>query len=422
MDPASGIRHGLAESARIDEVHFPLMRLPTEIRQTVLKHLLLFPAEIAIPIFGLDPTRLPYPRMHVHLAVLRTCSQLHQEGLPILHSNYVNCLIRSHDSRSFIFAHGFLTSFDPRWMPMPVRERLSRVSLVCLLEDATMRSAMSMRDQFERVGRIFTQTPSWRRFRVEFHHRKHLYGPMGDRRPAEIIVAEGLQVIRGLEHVEVYGMGIPHFGKAIASLMMSNQPPIDFKPMHDAFDHYVASITPVDSDTENEDGDDEDDDDEDDDEEEDDDDDEYGDQVEGSNVNEQSDTDELSGDDDDSEGSDHAPGPGASGGETNNPPEHAQNLANAGNGEEELQQLADPNLEPAVDPELARYVKELFDLHLASSNCPKDREHLRTLKFHVTARVVQMAVGSQLYSSGSGSVNWIRLLKMICQRESANIL
>ena len=213
---------------------YSLLDLPPEVRHIIFQSLLLWPEPLEFhPYIGSSglarPSYQKRPRKpRLHVSIMRTCQQLHQEGVIILYSNVIKIqtdVSHLHPSYTppccaypWVLAPRYWGGTGLRNLPKSVCTRISKICIEIVVRSQCFPGKIQkLEKQIRGVADLLTRNPAWVDVTIAFRTRQPEQSF-----PADIMdVLRPLRSVRGRHSVSFKGTDAPNSAADLIGLMTS---------------------------------------------------------------------------------------------------------------------------------------------------------------------------------------------------------
>lgn len=242
--PTSYRRRTRQQTRLARSVPFPLLSLPVELRHTILKNLLLSPTPLRTERRWQRDT--PRHRPHIHVAILRTCKQLFEEGTPILALNTIAGCVNVHNGSSIYYTKHGMTTND---LPAIMRISLTKLSMDIYVQDSVQ--TWDVAHHMRAFGRILRKTPNWQdltfTFQGDVSNTRKDRSMERDWKTKIETIFRPLQYCRGYKQVTMLHSPDEEVTSAIIRRMTSSEPIIDLEAAYDAAHQHIEQLRELDN-------------------------------------------------------------------------------------------------------------------------------------------------------------------------------
>lgn len=222
-----------ASGARSEEtliISSPLLRLPREIRDTILRLLLL----CRWPIIATD-----YCRCGLGPEVLRVNRQLYNEGLDVLYGEnhfHMRIFSKHGEHAYFLYWNHFAEEVE---FSMPLYKRIQHY--IIYVEMQPWEDCHIMESAIGKVAKVLSGVPRLKHLRIEFGPYDKYYGPPVEELYEYSHVLEPFTLLRNVHRVDVIGVR-PRYGQYLKDIMEGHSPVNHLPKMYDAREHLEGSF------------------------------------------------------------------------------------------------------------------------------------------------------------------------------------
>ena len=222
----------------------PLLEIAFELRKQVLMELLLNdkPLEALKNKTPANVAKYGECKKDIHPAILSTCKQLLEEGLPILHSNRTACY--AHASNNYWVywrdMHGRIEE-----LPAAIQHRMPALTLTIDVRHPFCYEPGELQDCIRLFARDLRRNAAWQDLEIclKTGGSSCCDSEENDNAHGEDLFLRPLSYFRCLKRVKITGNTKSTTARSLAASMMSDVPTIDLEVLYDATEQFIHDTT-----------------------------------------------------------------------------------------------------------------------------------------------------------------------------------